>query len=134
METSSRPAATVRIAWRRKMTRSSAFGLVSPQAEAQQYGQSFIEGSTHPSTTTPIPENPDDCKKWKMMLGIGWTVSELSITTLAVEFVMKKMRSRPRAERILSENHPYRPIVKNIDNDEPNNPVDETTENTKSRS
>ena len=68
------------------------------------------------------------------MLGIGWTVSELSITTLAVEFVMKKMRSRPRAERILSENHPYRPIVKNIDNDEPNNPVDETTENTKSRS
>ena len=72
----------------------------------------------HPSTTTPAPEKPAECEKWKVMLGIGWSLSGLSLIFLMVKFVVKKMKSRQRYQQIVSEDHPYQPTVENIDNTE----------------
>ena len=77
----------------------------------------------HPSTTTPAPEKPDECAKWKVMLGVGWFLSGSSLIFFLVKILLRKLRSRPRFERVIDDDHPYQPTTQSIDN------IDNSTSN-----
>jgi hypothetical protein len=68
----------------------------------------------HPTTTTEAPETPEDCTKFKVLLGIGWSASASFIAFQIMKLILKKIRKRRNAERLLSDEQPTVQDIENV--------------------
>jgi len=60
----------------------------------------------HPTTTTAAPEIQENCERYKILLGIGWSIAGVIIVFTAVKFVIRKLKSQNDFERLVSPDEP----------------------------
>lgn len=73
--------------------------------------------TVHPSTstTTPAPEVNKDCRTWKAVSGVSWSLLGIVVIILTVIFVLRWSRSRNVYSQVINPDNPYRETVQNND-------------------